>query len=60
MEPKYLVGFKASGAAVWSFEAKLGKRFDVGSVELGEAVGALRGLEEVEVIAPEKARAAGA
>src|SRR5271154_4037796 len=55
--PKYLVGFKASGAAVWSHEAKLGKRFDVGSVELGEAIGTLRGLEDVEVVVPEKARA---
>jgi|HubBroStandDraft_6_1064221.scaffolds.fasta_scaffold07130_2 hypothetical protein len=58
--PKYRVGFKASGAAGWAHEAKLAKRFGVGSVELGETVGALRGLEDVEVVVPEKMQAAGA
>jgi hypothetical protein len=41
--PKYLVGFKASGAAVFGYDMKLAKRFDAGSVEFSEAVGALRG-----------------
>jgi hypothetical protein len=58
--PKYLVGFKSSGAAVFGYDVKLARRFDNGSVELGEAMGALRGLEDVEVVVPEKVRAAGA
>jgi len=56
----YLVGFKTSGAAVWSHDQRLAKKFGQASTELGEAVGALRGLEEVEIVAAEKARAAGA
>jgi hypothetical protein len=58
--PIYLVGFKASGAAVFGYDVKLAKKFEAGCTELGEAVGALRGLEEVEVVVPEKKRAAGA
>jgi hypothetical protein len=57
--PKYLVGFKASSAAVWSYSPSMAKRFESGCVELGEAVGALRGLEDVEVMEPEKTKAAG-
>jgi hypothetical protein len=60
LAPKYLVGFKSSGAAVFGYDVKLAKRFDVGSVELSEAVGALRGLEDVEVVVLEKAKAAAA
>jgi hypothetical protein len=59
LAPKHLVGFKSSGAAVLGYDVKLAKRFDVGSVEL-EAVGALRGLEDVEVVVLEKAKAAAA
>jgi hypothetical protein len=44
--PKYLVGFKSSGAAVWAHDVRLARKFDQGSTELGEAVGALRGLED--------------
>jgi hypothetical protein len=58
--PKYLVGFKVSGAAVWAHDVRLARKFDNGSVELGETVGALRGLEDVEVVVPEKAKAVGA
>jgi hypothetical protein len=47
--PKYFVGFKASGAAVWSYSASMAKRFESGCVELGEALGMLRGLEDSEV-----------
>jgi hypothetical protein len=54
------VGFKTSGAAAFGWDVKMAKRFDAGSVELSEAVGALRGLEEVEFAVPEKAKAAGA
>jgi hypothetical protein len=58
--PKYLVGFKASGAAVWAHDQRLARKFDQASTELGEAVAALRGLEQVEIVVPEKVRAAGA
>jgi hypothetical protein len=58
--PKYLVGFKSSGAAVFGYDVKLAKKFEAGCTELGEALGALRGLEEVEVVVPEKTRAASA
>jgi hypothetical protein len=55
--PKYLVGFKTSGAAVWSYSAQIAKRFDGGSVELSEAVEALRGLEGVGIVAAERLKA---
>jgi hypothetical protein len=58
--PKFLVGFKPSGVAVWTHDVRLAKRFDAGSLELSDAVGALRGLEEVQIVVPEKVRAAGA
>jgi hypothetical protein len=59
--PKYLVGFKASGAAVFGYDVKLAKRFDAGGVELGEAVALLHGLEDIELTpASGKVLAAGA
>jgi hypothetical protein len=58
--PKYLVGFNSSGLAVWTHDVRLAKKFDVGSVELSEAVSALKGLEDVEIVVAKKARAAGA
>jgi hypothetical protein len=58
--PKYLVGFKTSGAPVFGYDVKLAKRFDAGSVELSEAVALLRGLEDIEITpASGKALAAG-
>jgi hypothetical protein len=58
--PKYLVGFKASGAAVFGYDVKQAKRFDAGSLELSGAVGLLRGLEDVEAVVSEKAKTVGA
>ena len=58
--PRYLLGFKPSGAAVFGFDVKLAKRFDAGSAELGEALSALRGFEAVEIVVLEKRKAAGA